>query len=214
MRNFLLVLMISLISIVAFAQDNVGINFAQTFSGFKFKDSQGNEDLNLKRDIKFSYAMNYEKIFKSGIYIKPELGFKNLGAKSKINMLNIEWDLHYFDINIGGGYIYQKYRLKPYLGVGFYYAFLYKGDQFIGSDSYDIMNEKIISKSDYGLNLNVGLHYDYSDYSGVFIEYKNSVGLKQLDNNINGGSKELHNLAYSIRIGLTFNIANKKSKRN
>jgi hypothetical protein len=204
--------MISLMPIVGFAQDNVGINFSQTFSGFKFNDSQGNEDLNLKRDVKFSYAINYEKVFKSGIYIKPEFGFKNLGAKSRVNMLNVEWYLHYFDINLGGGYIYQKYRLKPYVGVDFYFAFLYKGNQFIGSDSYDILSDKVISKSDYGLNLNLGLRYDYSDYSGVYIAYRNSMGLKQLDNNINGGSKELYNLASSIQVGLTFNIANNKSK--
>ncbi len=214
MRKKLLFLIIASLPCLLYAQEKVSINFAQVFSGFKFMDSQGNEDEYLSRDIKYSYAMNYEKVFNPGFYIKPEIGYKNFGAKSTVDNTNIEWNLHYLDFNVGGGYIYKQHHIKPYAGAAFYFAYMYKGDQIIGSESYDLLKNKALSTTDFGINLNLGMRYDFSDNAGVFIEYRNIIGLCQMDKNINGGSKELYNRASSIHFGLAFSIIKEEEKKS
>ncbi|MEI6821129.1 MAG: outer membrane beta-barrel protein [Bacteroidota bacterium] len=211
MRNKLIILIFMLIPILNYAQDKVGINFAQNFTGFKFKDSQGNEDPNLNRVVKFSYAFDYLKTLSSGIYLRPELAYKNYGAESSVNNTNIEWNLNYLDINFGIGYIFNRHNLKPYFGLGFYYSYLFKANQIIGSESYDLISNRALSVNDFGINMNLGFIYDFSENNGLFLEFRNDIGLNQLDKNINGGSKELYNRASSIHFGLLFKITKKKS---
>ncbi|MFZ4413648.1 MAG: outer membrane beta-barrel protein [Bacteroidales bacterium] len=207
MRKILLLFLLTVISIFTIqAQDKIGFSFGQVFSGFKFKDSQGNQDANLSSKINFACLIHYQKEFKSGIFIKPEISFNNLGAKSSFNHTNLDWDMHYLAINLNAGYIYNKYRFKPYTGIGFYYGYLYNANQLIGSDTYDLLETKAISASDMGLNLSLGVRYDYNYNSAVFLELRNSIGLKQLDNNLNGGSKELYNRFSTIQFGIIFNL--------
>jgi hypothetical protein len=206
MKRKLIIFTIALLPAILVAQDKVSLNFAQVFSGFKFIDSQGKKDELMTSEIKYSYALNYETDFNSGFYIKPEIGYKNLGAKSIVNNTKLEWNLHYIDVNFGGGYMIKAFRLKPYLGAAFYYAYMYKGDQTVGSESFDLISSQALSTSDYGINLNLGLRYDFSEALGVFFEYQNNIGLCQLDQNLNGGNKELYNRASSIHFGLAFSI--------
>ncbi|PLX09665.1 MAG: hypothetical protein C0596_01195 [Marinilabiliales bacterium] len=70
---------------IAFGQNNFSVHFAQTYSKFKFVDSEGTVDETLSSDINYSYGVNYSKIFDMGIFIRPELGYKNWGAVSIIN---------------------------------------------------------------------------------------------------------------------------------
>ena len=205
MKRILFFIFVSF-SFCANAQDKINLDFAQVFSGFKFKDSQGNKDAYLSTDIKFSYGLSYIKTFKNGLYIKPELRYKNMGANSSVDNTKIQWDLNYIDFNLGGGYVFNKYRLKPFIGAAFYYAYMFKGSQSVGSDSYDLIKNKALSTTDYGVNINLGLRYDFSENAGVFFEYRNSTGLCQLDKNIDGGSKELYNKSSSFHFGLAFSI--------
>ncbi|MBI5540765.1 MAG: outer membrane beta-barrel protein [Bacteroidia bacterium] len=170
MRKKLFVFLFALSPVFMYAQEKISLNFAQVFSGFRFKDSQGNEDEYLSRDIKYSYAVNYEKVFSPGFYFKPEIGYKNFGAKSNVDNTKIDWNLHYLDFNLGGGYLYKQHKIKPYIGAAFYFAYMYKGDQTIGSDSYDLLKLKALSTTDYGIDLDLGVRYDFSESSSVFIE--------------------------------------------
>lgn len=210
MKRILILLFAVTMHVHLLAQDKVNLNFAQVFSGFKFKDSDGLKDESLSKDIRYSYALNYEKLLGMGIYIKPEIGYKNFGAKSDYDNIDIVWNFHYLDLNLGGGYIFNPFRLKPYGGVALYYSYMYKGDQKVGAAVYDILAMKTISKHDIGFCLDLGLRYDFSETSGVFIEFRNSFGLKQMDNNLEGGSRELYNRAHSVRFGLSFSVLNGK----
>ena len=206
MRRFIVLLYIASMPFLLSAQDKVNLNFAQVFSGFKFKDSNGFKDETLSKDIRYSYAVNYEKVFGIGIYVKPELGYKNFGAKSDFDNTDIVWNFHYLDVNVGVGYIFKPFRLKPYGGMALYYSYMYKGDQKVGAAVYDILAMKTISTYDYGFCVDLGVRYDFSENSGVFFEYRNTVGLHQMDKNLDGGSRELYNRASSVRFGLSFSV--------
>lgn len=210
MRKIIALLLLSVVINHAYSQDNFSIHFAQTYSKFKFVDSEGNVDENLSSDIRYSYGVNYNKIFESGIFIRPELAYKNFGAISILNNKKLSWSLHYADINVGGGYIINKYKFKPYIGASLYFSYLYKADQTIGLDYYDMIDNGGIKKFDFGLNAYLGVSYSFSEVAGVFFELRNCTGFNQLEPNKEEQSQELYNRAFSFHFGLAFSIVKKQ----
>ena len=195
------------------AQDDFSLFFSQTYSKFKYIDSEGNSSENLKSDIRYSYGINYSKIVANGIFIRPEIGYKNLGATSMNNNQKLSWDLHYADLNLGGGYIHNKFNLQPYGGCSFYVAYLYKAEQTIGINTFDLLDAKELENIDFGINVFAGLRYVFTDAAAILIEIQNSTGLQQLEPN-NGAeqNQKLYNRAFSGRIGLLFLISGQNGK--
>jgi hypothetical protein len=210
MKKYYSLILFCLVITSVFSQDNFSLNFAQTYSTFKFTDSEGKADSNMNSAIRYSYALNYNKIFSSGLYIRPELGYKNFGANSSINDQKLDWSLHYLDINIGGGYIVGAKKLKPFIGASFYFSSLFKAQQTIGADSYNMIKVNAIKTSDYGLNIHAGLIYSFTDAASVFFEYRYTTGLSQLEL---GSGQKLYNRAMSFNFGLAFNITKKTATK-
>ena len=197
-----------------YSQDNFSVNLAQTHSTFKFTDSDGKTDPNINSAIHYSYALNYNKIFPFGLYIRPEIGYKNFGANSSIYNQKLDWSLHYLDFNIGAGYIVGKKKLKPFIGASFYLSYLFKALQTIGSDSYNMIKENAIKNIDYGLNFYAGLNYSFTDAASVFLGYEYTAGLNQLElNSKPGQSQKLFNNAMSINFGLAYRLISKKNRK-
>lgn len=191
-----------------FAQDNFSLNFAQTYSKFKFIDSQGVANESLTSDIRYSYGLNYNKIFENGLFIRPELGYKHLGAISILGSnQKLSWNLHYADLNAGAGYILQKFKFKPYAGASFYFSYLYKADQTIGAAYYNMLDLKAVKKTDFGVNIYAGVQFAFTRAASVFFEIRNSTGLRQLEPNIlDSQNQKMYNRAFSFQFGLSFNL--------
>lgn len=212
MKKTLIIISLLALSFWSSAQDMASVNFGQVYSSFRFKDSQGNADQNMSFVVKNSYGFAYERILYKGWFIRPELGYKNFGAQSSVQNTNLNWDLHYLDLSLGGGYIFDIKPVKPYIGTNFYLSYLLKGQQIVGSNAYDVKDQKSISSFDCGINLFTGLRYDIVENTSVFIECRWMNGLYQLDKNINGGSKELFNTATSFHLGVILGL-NKPIKK-
>ncbi|MBI5540882.1 MAG: outer membrane beta-barrel protein [Bacteroidia bacterium] len=210
MKNLLTSFLICLIVTIGYAQDNFSLHFAQTYSKFKFLDSEGNKDDNITSAINYSYGLNYSKIFSSNIFARIELGYKNLGANSILNNQKLDWSLHYTDLNLGGGYIVNKGKLKPFIGASFYFSYLFKAEQSIGLSYYNMLKMDAIKNTDYGLNVYAGLLYSFTESASVLFELRNSTGMNQLEQNSEPNqSQKLYNRALSLHFGLVFSI-NKK----
>jgi hypothetical protein len=202
-----LLLLCSTFTVVA--QDYASVHFAQTFSRFRFTDSQGNVNENLYSDIRYSYGLSYQKLFKGGIFIRPELGYNNLGALSIHNNQKHDWSLHYLDASIGGGLQLDMERLKPYVGASFYTAYLYKANQTIATNYFNLLEDQVLKRFDYGLKTYVGIQYAFTKDGRVFIELNNLTGLHQLEiNSESMDDQKLFNRAFSVRFGLVFTINN------
>jgi len=208
MKNTFISILFCLIASYSLAQDNVGLNFAQNFTSFRFIDSQGNFDENMSSDIRFSYGVNYNKILNKGIFIRPEIGYKNFGATSVMNEnYKMSWNLHYADINAGAGYIFNKFALKPYIGASFYFSYLFKAEQMMGQYYYNIWSSGEIKKTDFGINAFAGVVFAFSKTASVFLEFRNTTGLQQLElNSYEGQNQKLFNRAFSLQFGLQFGI--------
>lgn len=199
------------ITTFASAQDNVSIYFAQTFATFKYTDSQGNSDPNMRSQFRSSYGVNYSKVFRSGFFMRPEIGFKNVGAVSDLYSQKIDWSLHYFDFNLGFGYVKRFGGVAPYIGIAPYMSYLYDAIQTVGTDQYDLLADKGIKKNDYGFNLFGGVKYLFTEAVSVFGEVRSTTGLMQLETNSDSGkNQKLYNQAFSFHLGISFNMVSKK----
>src|ERR1035437_1440149 len=132
----------------SFSQSFVSVNYTQIYSNLVFTDADGKKNDNLRADFKSAYAINYQKYFEKGLFIRAELGYKAFGAVSNFGTEKLSWDLNYIDANIGGGYMYKKYKVRPYIGASFYGAYLIRATQMIGADYYDMLKNKAIKNND------------------------------------------------------------------
>ena len=187
--------------------DNVSIHFAQTYARFRFIDSEGNKDTDISFDFRSSYGVNFTEFLTPEIFIKPELGYKNLGASSTINNQKVDWSLHYLDLNCAGGYLIKAGPVQPYGGVALYMAYLYKANQTIGLLYYDLIAQKAMKRLDFGVNAFAGIKYAFTRSNAFFFEFRNSTGLGQLETaNTGGKAEKTFNRALSLHFGISFNI--------
>lgn len=212
MKFILFLSLLLLLSNHSWGQKFGSIHFAQNYATFKYFDSEGKPNEHLTSDIKPSYGFNFNKAFPFGLFLRQEFGYKNYGAISMLdNNERINWSLHYLDLNIGAGYMYFKTKLKPYGGICFYTSYLYKADQIIGSRYYNLLVTNSIKKLDYGINSFLGVQYPFllqhvpfTEYVAVFVEYRNVLGLNQLETNNEGSNQKLFNRANSFHFGVSF----------
>jgi len=194
-----------------FAQDNVSIHFAQTFATFKYTDSQGNTDPNMRSQFRSSYGVNYSRVFNSGGFIRPEIEFENLGAVSDLYTQKLDWSLHYVGFNLGCGYIKRFGSVAPFIGISPYIAYLYDANQTVGSDEYDLLADKGIKRIDYGVNVFGGVKYLFTEAVSAFFEVRTTTGLQQLEENSESGqNQKQYNRAVAFRFGISFNMVNTK----
>ncbi|PLX09664.1 MAG: hypothetical protein C0596_01190 [Marinilabiliales bacterium] len=86
---------------------------------------------------------------------------------------------------------------------------MYKADQFIGEEYYNMLDSESIKKIDFGLSEFIGVQYDFTSIAGIYFELRNSTGFGQLEKNLNvGDNQKLFNRAVSIHFVLIFNIDN------
>jgi hypothetical protein len=188
-------------------QDELSIHFGQTYTRFRFRDTEGAKDTSLNYDFRPAFGINYSKFVTSEIFIRAELGSKNLGAVSILNNQKLDWSLHYLDFNVGGGYIMNNMKLQPYGGVSFYASYLYKATQSYGVYYYDMLSAKSIKHADYGVDVFAGVKYAVSPMNSLFLEVRSATGLNQLETNTGAGQNQhLYNRAVSFHFGVAFNI--------
>ena len=189
----------------AISKGKVSLYFAQTYSTFNYQNSSIEKHSPIRPDIRYSYGINFSKEYATGLFLRPELGYKNLGANSILNNLKLDWSLHYLDLGFGGGYKLNTYKVKPYLGTSFYYAYLYKASQGIGQNYFNLIEEGVLKRNDFGIFPFIGFEHKLVEYLFISFETRYAWGLKQLE--VNEGEK-LFNRALSFHFSLSFSITN------
>ena len=98
----------------------------------------------------------------------------------------------------------NKWRLKPYIMLTPYYSFLTKAYQTVNTQNYDMVKNKTIKNSDYGVNGSFGIKVTLSDLFSIYAEGSYLYGLQ--NNEVNTKQK-LYNRAYFITLGATIKIS-------
>src|ERR1019366_1945925 len=130
------------------AQSSITFDAGQIFSTFLFYNSNGNKDNNYKYNLSGAYNIGYQYDGQSGLLFRSNVGIKKMGSSLVHDGLNYNWILQYLSLNIGGGYILNKFRFKPYIVVSPFYSYLLTAIQSVGKVNYDIKENNSIKKFD------------------------------------------------------------------
>lgn len=190
------------IAIYSAAQSNVTFDAGQVFSTFKFTDAQGEQEKGFSNNIAGCFSLGYQYVQNNGLFIRANIGMRKAGASMIYNETNVIWNLQYADANLGLGYMLNKWRLKPYLSVSPYVGYMLKANQTIGPDTYDIMQNKSIKTTDYGLFFSPGLKIALSNIISFYAEYKYILGLQNLEKS----NQKSYNRGFSINLGISVAI--------
>ena len=184
------------------AQSNATFDAGQVFSSFKYTDAQGVQEKGFSNNISGCFSLGYQYVQNNGLFFRANIGMRKAGASMIFNETNVTWNLQYADANLGLGYMINKWRLKPYLSVSPYFGYMLKANQAVGPDTYDIMQNKSIKTTDYGLFFSPGLKIALSNIISFYAEYKYIMGLQNLEKS----NQKSYNRGFSINLGISVAI--------
>jgi hypothetical protein len=180
------------------AQSALNIDAGEVFSTFKYSDSNGSEK-NFTSNITSCFSLGYQYTANSGLFIKANVGLRKAGASFVYNKTNIDWNLQYTTVDLGVGYILNKWRLKPYISASPYFAYMLKGEETLGQYSYDIKQNKSMSGTDFGVYISPGVKIALSNFVSFYAEYKQILGLQNLETTTGQAS---YNRGFSVNLGI------------
>lgn len=204
MKKSIILFLLTINILPVTGQNNIGVSFSQTYSTFRFKDSDGEKE-DLKYTIKYGYGLTWQQEIMENLFAEGSLTYNCKGATSTLGVQKLDWSLHYVNVSANIGYKMILGRLTPHGGAGLYYGRLLKAEQFIGSDYFDLIETDYIRKSDFGANIFAGIGYDYSDNGSVFVRLNETIGLLQLEKD-EQSTQRMFNRTFSIQVGLYFSI--------
>jgi hypothetical protein len=182
------------------AQSSIAFDAGQTFSKFKYSDGQG-AIKDFKYNINGCFGLGYQYVAPNGLFIRAGVGMRKGGASLEYNETTVEWKLQYLDVNAGIGYMLNRWRAKPYLTVSPFFAYLLKGEQFIGISKYDILANKSIAGHDFGVCFAPGLKVEVSNTFSFYTEFRQLTGLQNLETDSGTGQKS-YNRGFSVHLGI------------
>ena len=184
------------------AQSNLTFDAGQVFSTFKYTDAQGEQEKGFSNNISGCFSLGYRYEHFNGLFIRANLGMRKAGASIIFDETPVNWNIQYADANLGLGYMINKWRLKPYFSVAPYFGYMLKANQTIGPDTYDIMQNKSINTTDYGLLFSPGFKIALSNIISFYAEYKYILGLQNLEKS----DQKSYNRGFSINLGISVAI--------
>ncbi|MDP1746869.1 MAG: outer membrane beta-barrel protein [Bacteroidota bacterium] len=200
--KFTLLFLVLFFASPANAQSNATFDAGQVFSTFKFTDANGVQEKNFSNNISGCFSLGYQYEHFNGLFIHANLGMRKAGASIIFDETNVNWNIQYADASLGVGYMLNKWRLKPYFSVSPYFGYMLKANQTIGPDTYDIMQNKSIKTTDYGLFCSPGLKMALSNIISFYAEYKYILGLQNLEKS----DQKSYNRGFSINLGISVAI--------
>lgn len=181
------------------------------FANFTFKDSQNNKNKQLKYQLYSAFGLNVA--IKGGIHtLRPEIMFRQAGARTVVNGEQINWKMNYVNVNfVYLISVYQGNRFSIQPGIGISGGYMMNGRQEIGENRLNIVKEKSMNRFELGAMgvFNATAHITSSFNIGL--EYRFGIGLNQIENDIN--SQKTRNLYHGIMLNLGFVFNHKSSSR-
>lgn len=184
----------------------------KNFSSFLFKDSDGAKDKTLNYNMLNSFGVNFG--LQSGNHIlRPEILFRQAGAKSDFEGTALSWKMNYLDVNIA--YLYSvvntsRFSISPGIGIGA--GYMLNGDQYIGETRYQVSDTDALKRFDFGFQGLTNFKAHITDFFSISLEYRFGMGITQIENDVN--AQKSRNIYHAALLGLGFTIGNKTAPRN
>ncbi|GAA0875282.1 hypothetical protein GCM10009118_16910 [Wandonia haliotis] len=198
------------------AQDNMQLKEitlvgGKNFSSFIFKDSGGSKDKTLDYVMYNSFGANLS-FTKRNHTIRPELLFRQAGAKSDFEGTSLSWKMNYLDLNVA--YLYsvlntRKFAISPGVGIGA--GYMLNGEQHIGEVRYSVSETQALKRFDFGFHGLANFKAYLNDAFTISLEYRFGMGITQIENDVN--AQMSRNLYHSALLGFGILLNQKKSSR-
>ena len=205
MKKFVIVFLFTLFLALesVHAQQSLCFDAGQVFSTFRFSGSTGGKFKDFDSNVGGSYSLDYHFITAKGIFLRGGTGMRRAGATGSFEGLPLTWNLQYLDLSSGAGYIYSKFRFKPYVCAVPYFGYMLKAWQTIGSDNFDLKKDKVLNNLDFGLFLIPGVRVSLNDNIALYSEYKQMVGLANIEKT---SGQKLNNRGFVLNLGVAATI--------
>lgn len=196
-------------------QNHLHIKSGKTFSTFLFKDSESAKETNLNHISGNYFGISFDTQIGKRSVIRPELGFREAGARSILNETKIQWNFGYLDL--GGVYLFNllaKDKINVYAGVGINLGFMLIGEQSVGNTYFNVKKERAIKTLDFATQYLAGAKIKVAENIHVTLEYRYQLGLLNIETDAQNPDQITHNRMHGIIAGLSFNLSKQKSDEN
>lgn len=185
------------------AQNQLHVKSGKTFSTFMFRNSEKTKDETLNHITNNFFGMSYDMHFGKLQVLRPEVSYREAGARSILNSQKLSWKLNYLDINMAYMLkILDFEKIKLYQGVAPGMAVLLAGEQFIGQEYHDLKAEKSIKNIDYGVNFILTSKIKVLENVFLTLEYRYGLGIYQIETNKNQSAQTSRNRFHGVIFGL------------
>lgn len=179
------------------------------FSSFLYSGA-ANPNINLGYTYGPQFHLNFQFEAKRHI-LRPEIGYRRLGATARIGDSPVNWKLQYADINLA--YLISavktpKFSLSP--GIAYGVSFMTEGEQFIGSNRYTISSPGFLKRLDLNGQFITQLRWNLNEQIHFMTEYRFGMSILSIENNQNPQSTR--NMYHSVLLGLGFSISSPKKE--
>lgn len=184
MKHSLLFFFLSLLCFGSVAQNHFQVKSGKTFSTFLFRDSDKNKDETLNYITNNFLGMSYDFNLGKLHVLRPEVSYREGGARSVWNNRRLFWKLNYLDVNFAYFIkVLDFEKIKIYQGVAPGLGFLMSGEQYIGNDYFDVKATGALRKFDFGVNFMANAKIKVIENVFLTIEYRYGLGIRQIESN-------------------------------
>lgn len=199
----LFLLLLTTCSMQSFAQNHLHVKSGRTFSTFLFRNSEDAKDETLKHVSNPFLGVSYDVNLGKYHVIRTEAGYRQSGARAELNNQKVSWTLNYMDLNVA--YLFKVLdleKVKLYQGVSPAVAFMTGGEQFIGTNYFDLKETESIKTLDYGINFLLNAKIKIIENVYLTLEYRYGMGLRQIEANSTGSSQVSRNRYHGAITGI------------
>ena len=184
--------------------ESLTISGGKNFSSFLFRNDNNQKDEQMSYEMLNSFGVNLS--LRNGNHIlRPELMFRQAGARSDAEGLPLRWKMNYTEVNIAYLYrIFGKGLFEVQSGLGISAGYMLNGEQYIGSQRISIIEENSMNRFDLGLQLLANAKAQLSDDFYLRLSYRFGVGITQIENEQD--NQRTRNIYHGVLLGLGFNL--------
>ncbi len=200
----LVMLLISILSLRQIdAQPAATFDGSTVFSTFKFVNSDGAVDRNYTANIGSAYNLGYINSMPCGLLAGLNIGLREAGASKEVYGTTTIWNFQYAEARLEIGYIYNRWKLKPFVLISPYYSSLLKASQAFNEQVFNIKSDDAVANYDYGLIATGGINVRLSDLISLYTSYNQIYGIKNIETTT---GQQLYNRGFSVSLGIALTI--------
>lgn len=185
------------------AQQAATFDGSSVFSTLKFVNSNGAVDRNYTANIGSAYNLGYMNAMPCGLLAGLNIGLREAGASREVYGTTTTWSFQYAEARLEIGYIFNKWKLKPFVLLSPYYASLLKASQAFNEQVFNIKSDKAVANYDYGLIATGGINVRLSDLIALYASYNQIYGIKNIETT---AGQQLYNRGFSVSLGIALTI--------